>query len=649
MPMTFGMAMRSLTSVQRRTPPPARGAPGGGGKWGGVRRPPMHHRYWPVLTIFSTPRCFSFVSPMSGLTYTMRSPFLPAIFAQSSGFVVFGRSSFSLNSSRTAVSRSPLLLAAADVALERELLGAAHDGLDHRARGEVLEVQDLLVAVGVRDLEEAVALAQRVHGLDGGHDHRVDRRRHVAAAGLGLGDRDVRRQVLPEDVRRRRAVGPLDLDLDVEPARPEDRRVDQVLAVRGADHDDVLEPLDAVDLREQLRDDRGLDVGRDPRAPRAEQRVHLVEEHDDRHVLGGLFLGLHEDLADLALGLADVLVQQLRALDVEEEALDLLAARLRDLLGEVVRDGLGDHRLAAAGRAVEQHALRRRELVLPVVLGVEVRQLDGVLDRLDLLAEAADIVVADVRHLLEREVLDLALGQLLEQVARLRVHQDVVAGLQAQRPERVGDDADLLLVGAQRDDRALLVELLLQDHDVALDLVARRLDDVQPLVQDQLLAGPERLGLDGRVEVDLHLAPLRQDVDGAVLVDREVDAVRRGRRAELVDLLLEGGDLLPRLVEGVDELLVLVERLHELAVGLAQLVLEDHEVLRRVLELLPEVDGLRLERADVGLEVLHLDLVLGQAAARAGVGHGRGEELGEPLAAGATLLVELLHSPSLLT
>ncbi len=33
------------------------------------------------------------------LMYTMRSPFLPEIRAQSSGFVVFGRSSFSLNSS----------------------------------------------------------------------------------------------------------------------------------------------------------------------------------------------------------------------------------------------------------------------------------------------------------------------------------------------------------------------------------------------------------------------------------------------------------------------------------------------------------------------------------------------------------------------
>jgi len=34
--------------------------------------------------------------------------------------------------------------------------------------------------------------------------------------------------------------------------------------------------------------------------------------------------------------------------------------------------------------------------VLLVVVGVEVRELDGVLDGLDLVAEAADIVVADV-------------------------------------------------------------------------------------------------------------------------------------------------------------------------------------------------------------------------------------------------------------
>jgi hypothetical protein len=101
------------------------------------------------------------------------------------------------------------------------------------------------------------------------------------------------------------------------------------------------------------------------------------------------------------------------------------------------------------------------------------------------------------------------------------------------------------------------------------------------------------------VQVDLHLAALRQDVDGAVLVGRQVDPVGGGRGAELVHLFLQRGDLLARLVERVDQLFILIERLHELAIGLAQLVLEDHELLRCVLELLAQAPCLGLERAHV--------------------------------------------------
>jgi hypothetical protein len=49
-------------------------------------------------------------------------------------------------------------------------------------------------------------------------------------------------------------------------------------------------------------------------------RVHLVEEDDDRPALLGLLPRPLEHQADLALGLADVLVEQLGALDVEEVA-----------------------------------------------------------------------------------------------------------------------------------------------------------------------------------------------------------------------------------------------------------------------------------------------------------------------------------------
>ncbi len=78
------------------------------------------------------------------------------------------------------------------------------DVLDHRAGVEVLEVQDLLVAVGVGDLEEAVLLGLGVHPLDG----RLDHRRHggvAVAAELGqvVGvQRQRGGEVLGEDVLR---------------------------------------------------------------------------------------------------------------------------------------------------------------------------------------------------------------------------------------------------------------------------------------------------------------------------------------------------------------------------------------------------------------------------------------------------------------
>ncbi len=216
------------------------------------------------------------------------------------------------------------------------------------------------------------------------------------------------------------------------------------------------------------------------------------------------------------------------------------------------------------------------------------------------------------------------------------------------RAQRLRDDADAVLVRPLGDDGALLVEHFLEDHDLALDLVARGLHHVEALVQDQLLTGLDVFRLDRGVQVDLHLAALRQDVDRAVLVDREVDPVGRGGRAELVHLFLQRGDLLARLVERVDELLVLVERLDELAIGLAQLVLQDHELLRRVLQLLAQPARLGLERADVGLEVLDLDLVLRETPPIVRVGHGEEfrealHPFGRGLSARIALLVELLH------
>ena len=176
-----------------------------------------------------------------------------------------------------------------------------------------------------------------------------------------------------------------------------------------------------------------------------------------------------EHHADLALGLADVLVEQLGALDVDEVRASLaLADLVGDLLGEAVGDRLGDQRLATAGRAVEQDALRGRQAVLGEQLLVEERQLDGVGDLLDLGVEPADVGVRHVGDLLEQQVLDLGPGQLLEQHVGARVEPQHVAGTQAHAAQGARQLAHPLLVGAADHDRPHAVfHHLFERHDLA--------------------------------------------------------------------------------------------------------------------------------------------------------------------------------------
>ena len=258
-----------------------------------------------------------------------------------------------------------------------------------------------------------------------------------------------------------------------------------------------------------------------------------------------------------------------------------VAGLLGDALRERVRDRLGDQRLAATGRAVQQDALRRLEVVLLEEVAVEVRELDRVLDHLDLVVEAADVVVGDVGHLLEHELLDLGTRQLLEQQARAALHQQVVAGAQLLVQQLVGELADALLVGAPDDQRArAVVEQLLERDDLAGDLGVAGEHDVERLVEHDLLAAPQLLGLELGVHRDAHLAARGEDVDGAVVVRAEVRAVRRRRHRELLDLFAQRGDVLARLTQGGGQLLVLGDGLGELTLGLEQPLLEGADALR---------------------------------------------------------------------
>ena len=124
-----------------------------------------------------------------------------------------------------------------------------------------------------------------------------------------------------------------------------------------------------------------------------------------------------------------------------------LAGDLGDLLGQRVGDGLGDERLAAAGGAVEQDALGRAQFVLLEQVGVEVGELDRVADQLDLVAQAADLLVVDVRDLFEDEFLDLALGDDLVDVAGAGFEQQGVAGADGDVQQRLGEPHHPFLVG----------------------------------------------------------------------------------------------------------------------------------------------------------------------------------------------------------
>ena len=100
--------------------------------------------------------------------------------------------------------------------------------------------------------------------------HKVDVLRERPLGGVDL-----------EDLKPRLLVGHPDLDHPIEPAGPEERRVDDVGPVGGGDDDEVVERLQAVHLREDLAYHPLGDVGvAGSPAPGGSDGVHLVEEED---------------------------------------------------------------------------------------------------------------------------------------------------------------------------------------------------------------------------------------------------------------------------------------------------------------------------------------------------------------------------------
>ena len=165
--------------------------------------------------------------------------------------------------------------------------------------------------------------------------------------------------------------------LAIEPARAQQRRVENVRPVGGGDHDHVGVRVEAVHLDEDLVEGllalvvRATEAG----AALAPDRVDLVDEDDARRVA----LGLVEQVADARGADADEHLDELGARDREERH-----ARLAG-------DGAGEERLAGARRAHEEHAARD-----PRAEGVELlRELQELDDLLELglgLVDAGDVI-----------------------------------------------------------------------------------------------------------------------------------------------------------------------------------------------------------------------------------------------------------------
>lgn len=104
----------------------------------------------------------------------------------------------------------------------------------------------------------------------------------------------------------------------VEAARTQNRWINHVLAVGGADDDDVVQLLDAVDLR-KLRHNRGLTSEEIPE-PRVQKKRAAVEEDDDGDAVrgAGCRRGKGSPWRIWRSVSPTYLTRELRALDVEE-------------------------------------------------------------------------------------------------------------------------------------------------------------------------------------------------------------------------------------------------------------------------------------------------------------------------------------------
>ncbi len=178
---------------------------------------------------------------------------------------------------------------------------------------------------------------------------------------------DVRREGLrarvdAQDRLAPRHVGRRDVDLTIEAAGPQERRIEVLQAVGGAHHDHVLAAAEPVELDEELIQ-RLVVLAVEAAATLRPDGVELVDEDDRRSVLAGLL----EQLADA------------RGAETREHLDERGGARRVEVRARLLGDRLGEQRLAGTGRAVEEDPPRHARAE-PGEAAVLAQELDDLLE-----------------------------------------------------------------------------------------------------------------------------------------------------------------------------------------------------------------------------------------------------------------------------
>lgn len=214
------------------------------------------------------------------------------------------------------------------------------------------------------------------------------------------------------------------------------------------------------------------------------------------------------------------------------------------------------------------------------------RELHGVPDLFDLRAQAADVLVADVRHVFQDQGLDLAAVDLLQSETGAPVHGHRVTDPHAPVAQRTREADDPLVIGAADDQHAVVTDQFLDGDHFAGLLETQSCDHHEGLVQQHFLADGELVDVDQGADPHTHLPPAVEDVhgllhggvgtgarDGFLAVVQLCD---RGEAVGRLPFLLQRGleplDLGLGGLEHADQPRVVLGRGGELAVHIAEFV-----------------------------------------------------------------------------